>query len=251
MSLIHAFFPLLPLVSSFPSHLHVHETCKITRRQLCRVKKRAGEAQGILGVSEKNLKCYLLYSTSTWCGWMYFSPHWDVVAKIISKASGCPSVAIIPLHCGQLSLLFQGNLTQPCGKTWEICFTEHMLSPAQCWASWGGSMSMHYMHKEILKGIQHFQGKKKKSNCSSQPKLEFRALSMNSTIWKSLQGDQAEFGTQVWSDDNIALNIQEKRFKFAFPEHNPVLPERPFQKAPCMLLEPLPKCWVLRTGCSG
>lgn len=161
MSLIHSFFPLLPLVSSFPSHLHVHETCEITRRQLFRVKKRAGEAQGILGVSEKNLKCYPLYSTSTWWGWIYFSPHWDVVAKIISKASGCPSLATIPLHWGQLSLIFQGTLTQPCGKTWEICFTEHVLSPAQCWASLGGSMSMHYMHKEVLKGIQHFQGKKK------------------------------------------------------------------------------------------
>lgn len=250
MSLIHSFFPHLPLVSSFPSHLHVHETCKITRRQLFHVKKRAGEAQGILGVSEKNLKCYLLYSTSTWCGWMYFSPHWDVVAKIISKASGCPSVAMIPLHWGQLSLLFQGNLTQPCGKTWEICFTELMLSPAQCWAALGGIYVYALYAQGDIKGYTAFSGEKK-NNCSSQPKLEFRALSVNSTIWKSLQEAQTEFGTQVWSDDNIALNIQEKRFKFAFPEHNPVLPERPFQKAPCMLLEPLPKCWVLRTGCSG
>lgn len=161
MSLIHSFFPHLPLVSSFPSHLHVHETCKITRRQLFHVKKRAGEAQGILGVSEKNLKCYLLYSTSTWCGWMYFSPHWDVVAKIISKASGCPSVAMIPLHWGQLSLLFQGNLTQPCGKTWEICFTELMLSPAQCWAALGGIYVYALYAQGDIKGYTAFSGEKK------------------------------------------------------------------------------------------
>lgn len=56
MSLIHSFFPLLPLISSFPSHIHVHETCTITKRQLFCVKKTKPEARGILAVSEKKSK---------------------------------------------------------------------------------------------------------------------------------------------------------------------------------------------------
>jgi len=62
MSLVHPSFslPLLPLLSSFPSHLHVHETHKITRTQLFWVRQRKPEAQENLGLSEKNLKSYAI-----------------------------------------------------------------------------------------------------------------------------------------------------------------------------------------------
>lgn len=219
---IHSFFSL-----SFPSPLHIHETCNITLHWA----KKTWSTRNFGSAWKKIEDFTLLYKLCTWCGGICFSPCWGGVAKAVSKSSGCLRAAKI------LSLAFPGHSpaqsaeigsVPPSGRSWEgdLCHPLALYSQED--------------------------GKRASSPCSEN-KIIAGSVSLNSElsvwihpIWKSGRRIRLSLWYR-WDLMVIFIIIFSKNgSNLPFQKPDPAFPWGPFLIA----LGPLPKCWVLGTGCS-